>query len=627
MRIFARYALVDEALPAAPAQPTRPTAATLLLEGSWPEHYPPQHYRALDDEIDARHAWIDHAAMELAARLAGGAAQSPPTIAFLHELKLRYFLVKLLRVVAYFEAYFAAHGVSRAVPWELAADPSRDVPYVSLLQRLAARHGVPLRVRTVALPQTLNPSGRAAGRRASGPGVPGAVRRWAAAWLGSDTFGGDTACARYVLCGNRRWLDPVCREVLRRRARAVWLYDVLAVRALVRWRPLGVGQFVCRTGREALPARWPLRVALQRLEYCGVDLLPSVDAWLQQVAAGDPYWPARLQRLDALFGRGGPTVLVLDEDATPLARLAVYAARRHGVGSLVVQHGIPRVAFGFAPLLADAFCAWGPTSAALLHAWGVAPSQVHVTGVPRSYRRVDGRVPRAAAPRPPRLLLFATVLPRDDRPDAVAFHLTRRAYTELLRAALRATQAVGGVLLIKRHPRCQDADYYRRLLAEFPCVRARLVRGTLHRLARRADCVLNCASSAGNEAAACGAAVIELVPPGSHGLPSTGGTATAWGTLGTASSLDELLPLLRQALGGGDGGAPRAAPLQAPTGAAEHGAAEGDAPLPGGQVLAWTGGAAAARIVDVAESLLHRRNAARRCTTRRQRNQHIRVIP
>jgi hypothetical protein len=625
VRIFARYALAEALGAAAPsgmppssAVPSgtapcstpplgaAPAAGALLLEGSWPDHYPPQHFHALDDAIDARYAWIDASAIELAARLAGGAAQPLPTLAFVHELKLRYFLVKLLRVVAYFEA----HAVSRTVPWELVVDPSRDGPYVSLLQRLAEARGVPLRLHSLSMPpqrdaRSGTSDNLASGQQASHRRAPGLWRRWAASWLGSDTFGGDTSRVRYVLCGNRRWLDPVCREVRRRRAAATWLYDVLAVRALVRWRPQGVGQFVCRTAGRAAPVHWPLRAPLPRLEHCGIDLLPAVDTWLQQRAHADPYLAARLQRLDRLFSCGGPTVLVLDEDATPLARLAVYAARRYGIRSLVVQHGVPRVAFGFAPLLADAFCAWGPTSAAMLHAWGVGPSQMHITGVPRNYRPVARRPSRRCVTRPPRLLLFATVLPRDDRPDAVAFHLTRRTYTELIRMALRAAEAVGGQLFIKRHPRCQSADFYYRLLREFPSVAARLVSGAVDRLARSVDCVLNCASSAGNEAAACGAAVIELLPRGCCGLPSSGGTAAAWRTLGTASSLEELLPLLRQALDAAYHAATNEAVPPAPGGDSAS-RLDRAAPLPDRRVLAWTGSAAAARIVDVAESLLCR---------------------
>ena len=100
--LFARHDLVD---------PGRaPHGPALLLEGSWPDETSPERRRSLDDEIDARFPWIDRAASRLAEQLAeplflpDAEHGDLPGInaAWLNALALRYYLVKLIRLVAYF---------------------------------------------------------------------------------------------------------------------------------------------------------------------------------------------------------------------------------------------------------------------------------------------------------------------------------------------------------------------------------------------------------------------------------------------------------------------------------------------------------------------------------------------
>src|SRR5207244_11028896 len=50
---------------------------------------------------------------------------------------------------------------------------------------------------------------------------------------------------RVVLCGNRRVLNGICGELVRRGASVAWLYERFAVQTWLRWRAWGVGQLVC----------------------------------------------------------------------------------------------------------------------------------------------------------------------------------------------------------------------------------------------------------------------------------------------------------------------------------------------------------------------------------------------
>ncbi|MHC4180282.1 MAG: glycosyltransferase family protein, partial [Planctomycetota bacterium] len=141
-----------------------------------------------------------------------------------------------------------------------------------------------------------------------------------------------------------------------------------------------------------------------------------------------------------------------------------------------------------------------------------------------------------------RILLLATVPPRDDRPDAVALHLTGRTYARMLRMAFAAVAEIDGAeLIVKLHPRSGDDPVVRAVRAEFDSVDSRLVRrGPLEKWLAGASCVLSCGSSAGVEATLAGVPVIQLAPPGGSGfLPHD-----RWGLAGTARNRQQLRELL-----------------------------------------------------------------------------------
>ena len=249
-----------------------------------------------------------------------------------------------------------------------------------------------------------------------------------------------------------------------------------------------------------------------------------------------------MKALGQHFAQSRPDVLVLDEDATPMARAAILAARRAGAPTVVVQHGVPRVQFGFAPPAADLICAWGEPSRRQFLRWGIEPQRVVVTGSPGA--SVSPRIAKHTGRR--EFVFFATTPPRDERPDAVAFHFTRAAHEQMLDMACRVVSQVAGArLTVKLHPRCRDTKPFAAALAAHPRLHARLVRsGSVAKWARNADCVLNCTSGAGIEAAAWGVPVIELIPRGSIDLlPSA-----EWGTAGTARDEVELDALVKRVL-------------------------------------------------------------------------------
>lgn len=500
-------------------------AEAVLLEGSWPQGEAPAR-ASLDDALDVRHAWIDDEAARLAELAAQGDSLLPARI---DALALGYAAVKWLRVLAFFAE---VRPVGQGDEVQLVATRARDEDYAELLDLVCRRAGAALSVSWVDRgPAPPTPvAGNPAWRRALG--------RLAGALDARLSPAGPRP--RVVLCGNPRVLDPVCEELVGRGSAVWWLYDRFALRSWLRWRPRGVGQLVCDASLGS--DNRLIHLATGPLPCRGFDLGPIVRQWIAGRLAATG---ARLTRLaDQVarhFSRVMPAAVVLDEDATPLARIAVAAARRVGARSWVVQHGAPCVRFGFAPLEADRVCVWGESSARQLVRWGVPPHRIERTGSPWHEVLSKALTP---APSPTsgrgerRVLLLTTVPPRDDRPEPVSLHLTRSAYAAMVRMAFAAVARVPGTqLTVRLHPRAAGDAAVESAAAEFRQLHARVVRGgSLARCLAGCDCVLNCVSSAGIDAMLAGMPVIQLLPQGSGDVLPAG----EWGFAGAARTREEL---------------------------------------------------------------------------------------
>ena len=539
VRIFARHDLVDD------ARSTHEPA--LLLEGSWPDLGSRAGLWSLDEAVDGKCAWIDREASQTAEeieqrpvwRLEDGCTDGGITLAYLNALKLRYYLVKLLRVTAFFEQ---RNESQKSSPIELHATRHRDEDYAELIGQVSRRHRLPLTVRwNDHAPQSVPaPPANSAWRRLAGRLSNLTPRPWANA----RTAG---ANARFVFCGDRRLLDGVCQDLLVRDCRVDWLYDRFSLGCFLRWNSARCGQLICDSS-DSDSSRFVKAGPLGRIAVRGWDLSAPVERWLEQCEQVHGARQTRLMdRIAAHLDEVRPTALVLDEDATPLARAAVALARSRNIQSVVVQHGAPYGRLSFTPLAADQLLAWGESSRRTFLAWGVSDSRIVVTGSPRQIG------PPCRAPKPhrqtgrgPRIVLLATTPPSDDRADSIAFHFTSRSHKELLRSACAAVVGVPNAeLIVKLHPRTANDEVFRGVLGEFPTLRARLVRkGGLDLWLQGAACVLSCGSSAGIEAAWQGIPTIEIFPQGSAEIL----TAKEWGFLGVARTEADIALMLGRAL-------------------------------------------------------------------------------
>lgn len=550
MDIFARASLIA----AAPADFCDGPA--VVLEGSWP-HLPSgqageparltgsasannRRCWSLDEALDSSYGWIDEQAIRLASSIAAQAASptdAAPSAAYVQERKLRYYLAKLLRVIALFD-----HPPAGLVPpqGEVRAHlvAGRDDDYAALLSLVATRHRWQLQI--IWHDEILPPA----------PHTRRSLLRRAAGWMHRWTVSRSGAAGpRLVLCGNAAGLDPLCEQLVARHSRVAWLYDEFCLRTWRRWRRDGVQQLLCRSqGVRGASANTNVPPSV---EFDGIDLAPALAPWLRTAATA---WEGKThviaRRIARQLRRFRPAMLVVDEDQTPLPRIAVWVARQLGISTAVVQHGVPRVAFGFAPLAADWFLAWGETSRRQLQAFGYPAERIVVTGSPRHDSLALASRWRPTAEKPREVLFFATTPPNDARPEPLRFHLTTAEHDRLVRIALHEVARLGAPVVIKTHPRApHHAAAISKLLAEVPQVQARIVTsGNLPELCAGAACAVSLASGAGIDAAALGLPVVELVPRGGTDLMP----AAEWGTWATASDSQSLQTFFTQA--GLDGG-------------------------------------------------------------------------
>jgi hypothetical protein len=542
LKVFARFELSRGQLQAG--------EQALLLEGHWPAGHDLAGRWSLDCEIDGRHGWIDQRAAQLAELFAADGHLSPANsargFAWLNVVKLRYLLVKLLRLVAFFSA--RQHELFSPA-CNLFYECGRDDGYRHLLSTLAERHGFELLTHATAAGQTSARNTQRADQSRAWRRAAKSVASMFQPVVASDR-------PRIVLCGNPRLLAPVCRELVRRGVQPWWLTERFAPRSWLRWRRWGGGLLAC-DGPSRVQQRDLFEPELLNSEPDLELLAPAVWSWLLPLARQLlPLQASEAIQIGRHLDHVRPLGVVLDQDGTPFSRAVVAAARQRGVQTTIVQHGAPFIRFGFAPLVADRFCAWGQTSVDQLQSWDVPREQICIVGTamplpkrpqllsPCGLRRAQSsrRGQGEGSGKPPCFVLLATLAPADSRPDAVNYHLTSVTFSAIIRGALASVnQWPGAKLLIKLHPRDPRSPVIRAIAAEFDRAAIKIVtRGSLAAVLRDADCVLSCASSAGIEAAAGGWPVIQLMPQGSRELLEP----RAWGLVGTArnqAELDELI--------------------------------------------------------------------------------------
>ncbi|GJM33462.1 MAG: hypothetical protein DHS20C18_24630 [Saprospiraceae bacterium] len=155
-----------------------------------------------------------------------------------------------------------------------------------------------------------------------------------------------------------------------------------------------------------------------------------------------------------------PKVLVVESDRYSSTVNLVLAAKKLGIISISLMHGIIFKNFGFTPLLADFILVWGEIQKKILVKAGIDPQKIFVTGAPQL---TEGIVVEKVAARS-----------KFSVPDKmkVALLATNRIMPELREKLVREfAQAIdlldNYVGYVKTHP-SEDPTFYATIVAQYP---------------------------------------------------------------------------------------------------------------------------------------------------------------
>ncbi len=220
-----------------------------------------------------------------------------------------------------------------------------------------------------------------------------------------------------------------------------------------------------------------------------------------------------------------PQVVLCVNEIDALVEAAVPAARRMGVPTVDVQHGVIARTLRRANLDFDAICVFGDGYSEVLHSLGVPEDRTHVVGNPyldhlTGSAPVDSTAGGGSLPSVDDTrsftILFAAQYAGSLSSD-FALYLSLKVVLEWL------AENPENRLVLKMHPLGEGREVgYEVALAQCPDVSVTMVRrGNLHDLIAKCDCVVTYSSTVGIEAASFQKPVIVMSSAGAHEyLPS-----------------------------------------------------------------------------------------------------------
>ncbi len=184
----------------------------------------------------------------------------------------------------------------------------------------------------------------------------------------------------------------------------------------------------------------------------GRDLWPAVAERLARIFTLKlPMVAAEVRAAEAMLQHHRVKSLLLVSDAHHGSRLLTLVGRKLGIASVVVQHGATFAPWGYIPLHADRFAAWGATSRRWMLDRGADPERVVVTGQPR-FDTLANRPPVGRAtlglPQDSRLLLWIL--------DPFPIAENRAILSRLAAVTARYPDLK---LIIRPHPSMSDTDW------------------------------------------------------------------------------------------------------------------------------------------------------------------------
>ena len=206
-----------------------------------------------------------------------------------------------------------------------------------------------------------------------------------------------------------------------------------------------------RKARPALANAWAGLMSNPPVMLFGsTDLGPAALRRLAPlVARSMPHLAAEEVAVERFLRTTRPTSVAIASDQHRIGRVTVAVARRLGIRTVVLQHGVPQAPIGYLPVVADAVAAWSQASRQWFLDAGTPSASVVVTGNPR------GDALRAAAgPLDGKSDVLLALSPTALRTNVALVNLCLDAMAELGR----------GRMTIKLHPGQGDWSFVSQLV-------------------------------------------------------------------------------------------------------------------------------------------------------------------
>lgn len=121
-----------------------------------------------------------------------------------------------------------------------------------------------------------------------------------------------------------------------------------------------------------------------RMPFGDVELSPSALRRLAPlVLRSMPFLAPESAAVDRYLEATRPGWVAIASDQHRIGRLTVAAARRRGIRTVVLQHGLPQARIGYLPVVADLVAGWSQESRDWFVDAGTPPQSVVITGNPR----------------------------------------------------------------------------------------------------------------------------------------------------------------------------------------------------------------------------------------------------
>lgn len=171
---------------------------------------------------------------------------------------------------------------------------------------------------------------------------------------------------------------------------------------------------------------------LKEIQYKEVKLYSLIKPRLNILGCQIGLYKKYLDMIERFLSKNHVRAVVLMNDANSFEKLVALTAKKFGIPTAVVQHGITGHEIGFVPLSADFIMVWGEESKSWLIKRGIDKNRIIITGSPRHEVLSKG----SSSKKIKKVLYVPQISNRES--NFPNYHITLKERKEILRMVLQA---------------------------------------------------------------------------------------------------------------------------------------------------------------------------------------------